>query len=199
MKHRSVMLLSFFLVGFGFLEKTEKEAINGSGTISIPKLIWPAFGLEYERKVMPRFSAAGFLSAGRFDPLPLRYFLRDTEAAALTFDHWALGARASWYALGDFHHGMFVGGTARYTRPSYMAVDDDGTDTAFLHSVIAGPHVGYKIILSPGLTAQVHAGVGYNYMSEATYTENDLVKTDDMPTTLPPVATFGDLSLGWSF
>ena len=200
MKLRTLMPLSLFLVGFGFLEKSEKEEIHGSATFSVPKLFWPAFGLEYERKLVPRISAAGFLAAGRFDPLPLRFFLRGTEASPLTYDHWSIGARASWYAVGDFHHGMFVGGTTRYTRPSYTTtIDNDGTYNAYFHSVIAGAHLGYKIILSPGLTAQVHAGVGYNHMTEATLTENDLVKTDDMPTTVPPVASFGDLSVGWSF
>ena len=47
--------------------------------------------------------------------------------------------------------------------------------------------------------AQVHAGVGYSYLSNAILTKNDLVTTDDFPSRIPPVATFGDLSLGWTF
>tara|TARA_B100001093_G_scaffold502627_1_gene555886 strand:+ start:245 stop:850 length:606 start_codon:yes stop_codon:yes gene_type:complete len=188
------------LFGFGSLEKREKEAISGSGTLSVPKAFWPAFGLEYEHKVVPKVSVAAFVSAGRFDPLLFRVFLRGTPAYQLTFDHWSVGGRASWYAIGDFHHGMFVGVTSRFTRPSYTTtLDNKGSYNGYLNSLLGGAHVGYKIILSPGITAQVHAGVAYNYLSEATLTQNDLVETDDFPTTLPPVATFGDLSLGWSF
>ena len=199
---RRVLLLcsTMMLVGFGFLEKNEKEAISGSGTISVPKAFWPAFGLEYERKVLPRFSASGFVTAGRFDPLLFRAFLRDTPAYQLTFDHWAVGARANWYAVGDFHHGMFVGSTVRFARPSYTTtIQNKGSYNGSINTALAGAHVGYKIILSPGITAQVHGGVGYSYLSEATLVQNDLVETDDFPTTLPPVATYGDVSLGWSF
>jgi hypothetical protein len=199
---KRVLLLPsmMMLCGFGFLDKREKEEISGSGTLSVPKAFWPAFGLEYEHKVMPRFSASGFVSAGRFDPLLFRVFLRGTPAYQLTFDHWSVGGRANWYALGDFHHGMFVGVTTRFTRPSYTTtIENKGSYNGYLNSVLGGAHVGYKIILSPGITAQLHAGVAYNHLSEATLVQNDLVEIDDFPTTLPPVATFGDLSLGWSF
>ena len=201
MSKRRIFLLSTMLCGFSFLDKREKEMVSGSGTISVPKAFWPAFGLEYEHKLAPRSSFSGFVSAGHFDPLLGRVFLRNTPAYQFTFDHWSMGGRASWYAVGDFHHGMFVGGTARYSHVSYSATDiiDDIDYNAELHAVLAGAHVGYKIILTPGITAQVHAGLGYSYLSEATLTQNDKVWTEDFPTRLPPVAVFGDISLGWSF
>jgi hypothetical protein len=201
MPKRLLLFLCSMLCGFDFLNKHEKEVVVSSLMISVPKAFWPAFGLEYEHRVTPRFSTSAFVSAGRFDPLFLRIFLRDTSAYQFTFDHWSVGGRASWYAVGDFHHGMFVGATTRFTRPSYTATNtaDDINYNAQLNTVIAGPHVGYKIVLKPGITAQVHFGVAYAYLSEATLTKNDLVRTDDFPTQLPPVATFGDVSLGWSF
>ena len=202
MPNRLVLpLLCTMLCGFDFLDKREKEQVSGSGTLSVPKAFWPAFGLEYERKITPRFSGSGFVSAGRFDPLLFRVFLRDTPAYQLTFDHWSVGGRANWYAVGDFHHGMFVGATTRFTRPSYTSVDT-ANGIAYrgqINAILGGAHLGYKIILTPGITAQVHAGVAYSYLSEATLTKNDLVVIDDFPRKIPPVATFGDLSLGWSF
>lgn len=193
-------LVSSLLVGFGPLSKREKEDIMGSGTISIPRAFWPAFGVEYEHKVVPRFGVAGFVSGGRFDPVLFRYFIRDTPAYQLTFDHWRFGARTSWYAVGDFHHGMMVGLSGRVARASYTTeIEGEGFYEGYLYSVVAGPHVGYKLILSPGLTLQVLGGVGYHYLTDAQLTQNDLEKVDDFPRLLPPVAPFGDIGLGWSF
>jgi hypothetical protein len=200
MKRWILVVVASLLVGFGPLEKREKEAISGSGTLSVPRAFWPAFGLEYEGKVTPRFGAAAFVSAGRFDPLLFRFLIRDTPAYQLSFNHWRVGARANAYVMGDFHHGMMVGITGQVARASYTTViENEGYYDAWLISVLGGPHVGYKLILSPGLTVQVVGGVGYNYLTDATLTQNDLETTDDFPRLIPPVAPFGDVSVGWSF
>lgn len=189
---------------------------RNTATVGAVKASWPALGLEYERAVGERFSASGFGSLGRFEPLLLPLAEKAAKQKVPPLSYRELGGRFQWYVGGDFEKGWQLGSTLRWTRysvyqsrtqtVSHNKTDETGevTQTAKgrANMGMIGAHTGYKRTFGPGFTAQATLGWGYFYLQgrgsfvaeaygQGAGPNATVVSTGPTP--------FGNLGIGWSF
>ncbi len=102
----------------------------------------------------------------------------------------AIGAQYSWYAIGDFNHGIQLGGLAMYSNSSNALT----TRKSIGRGVAMGPVVGYKFVAPFGLSVAATAGpMALRFINETpvqngTYIESGI-----------GLGVYAVLWLGWSF
>lgn len=166
-------------------------------TAGVAKLAWPAVSLDYERRLARKVGVGGFVGFGRYNPKVFNLFDLGggNPFEEATFKFREVGLRANLYAIGGFKHGMVLGLTVHNRRLSY---EEDGAEASVAGTII-GPHIGYKLITSPGFTLGFLGGIGYHAVGDIKVESGDNSATLENPLEEFPVMTFGSINAGWSF
>ncbi len=181
-------------------DKDDKK-FKGPNTVTVDalKLTWPAFSGEYERKLSNKLGVAGFAGMGRYWPLVLRQSLTDAGVSKDALNFWDLGARFNFYAAGRFENGLNLGVTARMRQLSATTGDGDTEATAKVRSIYLGPHLGYKLAFSPGVTLSFLGSAGYHkygaITAEAGGSSANLGSFENQPA----FGVLGNVNVGWTF
>lgn len=111
-------------------------------------------------------------------------------APKVTANVWEAGVQGRYYVVGDFRHGMQLGGEALYIHAS---ADREGT-SAFVNGFSLGGFVGYKVMADVGFTFDTQ--LGYQLIGLG-------AKASDGTTTASESQKEGslllNLNVGWSF
>jgi hypothetical protein len=156
-----------------------------SVTISPLHLTQPILELTGEYRVLDRLGLALVLGAGKITP--------DQEQGAPkppAIPIWEAGVQARYYVLGDFRHGMQVGGELIYMHASL----DQGNVSVAASGLSVGPFLGYKVMADIGFTFDCQ--LGYQFMGVGA-TGSDGQTTASQESSASGVLL--NLNVGWSF
>lgn len=133
-------LLAFALLAFSFVSAQAQSKHSKSITISPLLLIFPVLEVTGEFSMSDKTSVAGIVGFGKiFDVTLLE-----------------LGGQYNYYVLGNFQHGMQLGGEALYAN---LSASDNNSDAEASGNVISvGPYIGYKYAADFGLTVNIQGG-----------------------------------------
>ncbi len=191
-------------------KKKQGPSYSHTVTVAPVMLAWPALQAEYEYKLAKRIGVGGYASVGRFQPRLLSQAVSSMMPGATLENHQAVGLRGNFF-FRRFDRGVYLGLTARWSRvtASYTdtstqeGVEVNTTVDAVITNIMAGPHLGYKLVIKPGITLGGNLGVGYgNYGAKATGTAeaSGASITEDLGSVEGPgLVPFGVVVAGWSF
>jgi hypothetical protein len=154
-------------------------------TISPIHLTLPVLELTGEFRVLDKLGLAVVVGGGKVTPDGL---LGLPPPPAIPV--WEAGVQARYYVLGDFRHGMQVGGELMYLHASA----EQGTASAVAHGVSVGPFLGYKVMADIGFTFDCQ--LGYQFMGVGAS------GTDGQTSSSQSSSDSGvllNLNVGWSF
>jgi hypothetical protein len=143
-------------------------------TISPVHLLLPVVELTGEARVHDRFGVALIGGAGRYTD----------KNAGISASVYEVGGQLRFYALGDFRHGMQIGGEVLYVHLSDPNISATGSGLA------AGPFLGYKVMTDAGFTFDTQLGF-----------EHVFVRGESGGSTASDEANLVllNLNIGWSF
>lgn len=183
------------------------EYLN-SLTLQPFRTLWPAVGVEYERKLDRRHGLSGGLTLGRWNPLWLRAMEAELNTTGKEYPHFnTINVSATYnFYFKDFSRGWYTGAGLnfyhiRYKGPSMISEmtaesDDDNLSNPLLDSLQMGPHIGWKISTQTGFTFSVDGGlVLLDYV-----VSSEKVLLDEKETLTKSRTPFmGSVNIGWSF
>jgi hypothetical protein len=143
-------------------------------TISPIRLVFPVVELTGEARAHDKVGVALIGGGGGSDPN-----ISETSATA-----YEAGAQVRVYVLGDFRHGMQVGGELLYLHLSGNRLSRNGEGLA------VGPFLGYKIMIDAGFTFDAQLGI--EHISARAASGNN---TANDKAFIPLL----NLNVGWSF
>lgn len=156
-----------------------------SVTISPIHLTMPVLELTGEFRVLDKLGLAVVLGGGKITP-DQTPGLPSPPAIPI----WEAGVQARYYVLGDFRHGMQVGGELMYLHASI----DDGGVSAVADGFSMGPFLGYKVMADIGFTFDCQ--LGYQFMGVAGSATNGQMTASDSSS---DHGVLLNLNVGWSF
>ena len=111
----------------------------------------------------------------------------------VAYEMYEVGGQFDYYALGDFDHGLQLGG-----QLVYRGADGDVAPELTSSGVRVGPFVGYKIITELGFTFNGQVGVQYNSAQDRPSAEREsiMAKVTNTEEAWGPLVR---LNVGWSF
>jgi len=197
---KSLPLAAIAAFALAALPATAEAGKSNSVTVGVPQIVWPALHAEYERKLLRKVSVGAFASAGQYDPFIIKLAMGDSAGPTSGLNMRAFGLRANLFAIGGFKHGLILGLTGRWGRLSTSADGGELPDvTLEVGSALYGTHLGYKLIVKPGITVSMLGGIGYHKFGDVTVTAGPVSGSEDLFADMPPVATYGTINAGWSF
>ena len=168
------LLPLLFLLLTAPLQAQRDRVSDWTVSISPIQLVIPIVSLSSERSVAQDVGFGGRISAGSVN--------NSTAFGG--------GIFANYYAIGDFDHGMMIGGSLNYAH----AEGSDQEITATANGVGLGPHIGYKVNFGFGLTTSLQLGGAY-IIATGSGTDG----TSSASVSANGFAATGDLKVGWSF
>lgn len=144
-------------------------------TISPIHLLLPVVELTGEARVHDKVGVALIAGAGKYT---------DPNVSGISATVYEAGAQVRVYVIGDFRHGMQVGGELLYLHLNDDRVAISGEGLA------VGPFLGYKIMIDAGFTFD--AQLGFEHISARA--EGSGATANDR--TFIPLL---NLNVGWSF
>jgi hypothetical protein len=144
-------------------------------TISPIHLLFPVVELTGEARVHDKVGIALIGGAGKYT---------DPNVTGISATVYEAGAQVRVYVIGDFRHGMQVGGELLYLHLNDDRVAISGEGLA------VGPFLGYKIMIDAGFTFD--AQVGFEHIS-ARAQGNGATPSDKS------IIPLLNLNVGWSF
>ena len=144
-------------------------------TISPLHLVLPVVELTGEARAHDKIGVALIGGGGRYT---------DPNVAGISARVWEAGGQVRVYVIGDFRHGMQLGGELLYLHL------DDPHLTATGEGLAIGPFVGYKIMTDVGFTFD--AQVGFEYITARAQASGS---TNNDKSIIPLL----NLNVGWSF
>ena len=142
MNRYAFLLLAVMLLAGGALRaQSVDESHATSITISPFHLTTPIVEITVERRVAPSAGMAGILGVGSYEGYTV----------------FELGASYRYYLIGDFDHGMQVGGELLYVNASGDTPDNTLSDVS--NGLGLSPFIGYKYAAGFGLTVELQGGV----------------------------------------
>ncbi len=144
-------------------------------TISPIHLLLPVVEVTGEARVHDNVGVALIAGAGRYT---------DPNVSGISATVYEAGAQVRVYVIGDFRHGMQVGGELLYLHLNDDRVAISGEGLA------VGPFLGYKIMIDAGFTFD--AQLGFEHISARA--EGNGATANDR--TFIPLL---NLNVGWSF
>lgn len=146
-------------------------------TISPFHLTYPVVELTGEYRARDKVGVAGILGVG----------------SSGKYSIFEIGAQTHYYLLGDFEHGMQLGGELLYVNVSGDdVVDDIDIDN---NGLSLGAFTGYKIAADFGLTANVQAGVATVVIRGNAEDSAGNTGSGSDKTIMPLI----NINIGWSF
>ncbi len=103
------------------------------------------------------------------------------------------GVQLSYYLLGDFRHGMQLGGELLYAHVGDESVTSD--ISGWGNGVAIGPYIGYKYIFDFGFTLNLQGGLNYNFI-KVKVEDNSGQSASGSGSGLGAIA---NVNVGWSF
>jgi hypothetical protein len=156
-------------------------------TISPIHLLLPVVELTAEFNVAPRMGMAGIAGFGSVT-------VNDVyNGSTSTMNVLELGASLRYYLVGDFDHGMQLGGEILY---AHISGDLNEEVSGLGNGLAIGPFIGYKIAAGFGLTFEAQGGVQYMLATaRAEQTSTGQSGTASAGGIVPLI----NLNVGWSF
>lgn len=151
-----------------------------SVTLSPVHLAYPELFGSYENNLRPRISVGFVAGAGEYEQ----------------FSVYELGAKWSYYLIGNFEHGMPITVEVGYAHlradENELADNVSGSGSGMYF----GPTVGYKYIADYGLTVNIAAGVQYVSISAKASNSSTGRSASVSGSDIGPLLR---LLVGWSF
>jgi hypothetical protein len=144
-------------------------------TISPLHLVLPVVELTGEVRVHDKIGIAVIGGAGKYT---------DPNVSGISAKVYELGGQVRAYVIGDFRHGMQIGGEILYLHLSDSRLSATGEGVAI------GPFVGYKLTIDAGFTFDAQLGVEHVSAQASNGTD-----TANNKTFIPLL----NLNVGWSF
>jgi hypothetical protein len=144
-------------------------------TISPFHLFLPVVELTGEARVHDKVGVAVIAGAGKYS---------DPNVSGVSATVYEAGAQARIYVIGDFRHGMQVGGELLYMHLSDNRIAATGQGLAI------GPFLGYKFMIDAGFTIETQLGFEYITARASSGTATASGKT---------VIPLLNVNVGWSF
>jgi len=178
--HRSLLsaLVLAFLCSLPAVAQIGRSGHSTSVTISPIHLVFPFIEVTSEFKMEPKVGVAAIAGIGSIDD----------------FFAFELGGQARYYLIGDFDHGMQIGGELLYAHVSDNDIQGSGV-SANSNGISLGAFLGYKIAFGFGLTFDLQGGI--DYMIVRAHAEDNTGATGNASgSRLYPLL---NINLGWSF
>lgn len=154
-------------------------------TISPLHLTLPVVELTGEYRLLDRLGVAVVLGGGKVTPDAVPG-LPPPPAVPV----WEAGVQGRYYLVGDFRHGMQLGGELIYMHAS---LDDSGV-SAVADGFSVGPFVGYKVMADVGFTFDCQ--LGYQFLGFGASATNGQMTASRRS---GHGAVLLNLNVGWSF
>lgn len=144
-------------------------------TISPIHLLLPVVELTAEARVHDKVGVAVIAGAGKYS---------DPDVSGISATVFEAGGQVRFYVVGDFRHGMQLGGELLYLHlyDDRIAISGEG--------LAVGPFIGYKIMVDAGFTFD--AQVGFEHISARA---DGSGSTANDKSFIPLL----NLNVGWSF
>jgi len=156
-----------------------------SVTFSPLHLALPVVEFTGEFRVLDKLGLAVILGAGKVTPDQVQGL-----PPPPSFPVWEAGVQARYYLVGDFRHGMQVGGELMYLHASA----EQGNVYAVVHGVSVGPFLGYKVMADVGFTFDCQ--LGYQFMGVGATGTNGQTTASQSDS---DSGVLLNLNVGWSF
>ena len=144
-------------------------------TISPLHLFLPVVEVTGEARVHDNVGIALIAGAGKYS---------DPNVTGISASVWEAGGQVRVYVIGDFRHGMQLGGELLYLHLSDTSISATGQGLAL------GPFLGYKFMIDAGFTVDVQLGFEY-----VTARASSGTATAGGKTVIPLL----NANVGWSF
>ena len=173
------------------VEEIERPKRNVSITFDPLELLFPIFQMHVDVRIGEDF---GIGLIGGYGKAKLDYIAAANEAGPPPAPLWQVGAKAVYYAQGDFEGGLHVGAEVLFTHAKLEGRTALGTASigGLAAGLIAGPVIGWKLVTKAGFTFDSSIGVG---MIAAKQKSSD----PDAPTDDRSAVLISHLLIGWSF
>ncbi len=188
----SLLAAAVLCLGTSAESSAQERRTDIAITISPIHLVLPIVELTGEFALDDNIAIAGILGAGSIGVATVD---STSSISGESFTVLEFGSSFRYYLVGDFDHGMQVGGELLYV---YIDSGDLETEsvTAFGQGLAIGPFIGYKIAATFGLTFEIQAGGAYvAAFAQAENTETGETSSASDSDFIPIV----NLQLGWSF
>jgi hypothetical protein len=185
----ATILLTASISALGAEASTPAQAAGPEKTVSIvwspAHLVIPVVHVTGEYRAMPKLGVAAIAGYGKST-------VKDASGNAIgdSVKLWEAGARAQYYVLGDFDHGMQVGAQALYIGASLA----DGQLSSRATGLSGGSFLGYKIATHVGFTFDAQLGVQHMIASASATSGTASASASD--SAWGPLL---NLAIGWSF
>src|SRR5690554_2048825 len=122
---------------------------------------------------------------------------KDDILGDVDFSVWEVGGQLRYYVLGDFDHGMQIGGEILYVNVSNDEIDtSEGRFSGTGEGLGVGPFLGYKLATGVGFTFDAQLGIQRTFLqAEAEHTASGTSAEEEDRDWGPIV----NLNVGWSF
>ncbi|QDG52568.1 autotransporter domain-containing protein [Persicimonas caeni] len=180
---------SAFADGVGSTASAKKQTRLMSVTFSPVHLLFPIVELTGEFKADDNWGAAIIGGYGSLTQ-------NDGVLGEQTYDVWEVGGQFRYYALGDFDHGLQVGGEVLYVNVSNDIETSSGTVSGTGEGVAVGPFIGYKIATDLGFTFDGQLGYQRVGIGAEAKNESSGDSVTDESSDWGPLL---NLNIGWSF
>jgi hypothetical protein len=153
-----------------------------SVTVSPIHFMLPVAEVTGEYRVLDKLGVAVVLGAGKITPDQMQGF---PPPRAISI--WEAGVQGRYYLVGDFRHGMQIGGELIYMHASLSNSDL----SAVADGMSVGPFVGYKVMADVGFTFDCQ--LGYQFVGFGASA------SDGQTASASKGAPLLNLNVGWSF
>jgi hypothetical protein len=173
------------------VEEVERPKRNVGITFDPLSLLYPIFQMHVDVRLSDDF---GIGVIGGYGKAKVDYIAIGNEAAPPPTPLWQIGAKAMYYAQGDFEGGLHVGVEALYTHAKLEGRTALGTGSigGLAAGLTVGPFIGWKLVTRAGFTFDSAIGVG---MIASKQKSSD----PDAPTDDRSAVLISHLLIGWTF
>jgi hypothetical protein len=169
--------------GLGLVAEDEAQELPRFAiTLSPFHLSLPVLQLTGEYRLGEQMGIAAILGAGE-----IKGAASGLYEAAPTYTAFEAGAKFHYYAVGNFRHGMQVGGEVLmiHVSGSNKGISESAT------GLLVGPFLGYKYTAGFGLTVEAQLGLAREGIGASASTGDELTKSG--------WGALLNLNAGWSF
>lgn len=173
------------------VEEVERPKRHVGITFDPLELLFPIFQLHVDVRLSDDFGVGLIGGTGK---AKVDYVAIGNEAAPPPASLWQIGAKAVYFAQGDFEGGLHVGVEALYTHAKLEGRTALGTASVggLAAGLIVGPVIGWKLVTKAGFTFDSSIGVGM--IAQKQKSSDPEAPTDDRSAVL-----ISHLLIGWTF
>ena len=179
----------FLLISFACLTAAHAQTERKFSLTNSPiHLALPIFEFTGEYAVAPKFGVAAIGGYGGMELEKSDGFTVTKETIPVL----ELGAQAMYYPWGDFNGGMQVGAELLWIK---LFIPEDEGVVVTANGVAVGPMLGYKWVMSFGLTFVVQGGYQFMFAQAKGVDNTGAEMESNVDAGIPLI----NLNMGWSF